>query len=183
MDFKEKVKLENERIVNELLSENEQLDFYVIGWNMDAIYASAAVVGVGLFVPVAYAAGVLMSDKVERTRIHFTDKGLIVLNLNKFSQAVSSYKILYKNIKSSNLYLKNATLEVISNDEHKLAVEFEDVWIEKFSHRMREKLMFEVLEEEYTSGAHTAYKAAVAAGIALATYEGASLINDYFKTN
>ncbi|MGL5086775.1 MAG: hypothetical protein ACRC68_13825, partial [Clostridium sp.] len=167
--YSKQVKEESLKAVNELLESGEELEFYITGANVDAIYARAAMVGAGLWTYGATKfAGYPTGDVVEYTSFYFTNKAVVVLNCNKHLKMISNIKINYTDIRVTNLYKKDRILEIVKLEENSdsIAVEFGKEVLENFSNKINEKLIIMELNEKYTSGSKKAYDVALGGTVA-----------------
>ncbi|MGL5351837.1 MAG: hypothetical protein ACRDA5_00780 [Clostridium sp.] len=182
--YSKQVKEDSLKVVSELLESGEELEFYITGANVDAIYARAAMVGAGMYTYGAtYAAGYPTAESVEYTSIYFTNKAIVVLNCNKHLEAVSNLKINYTDIRVTNLYKTDMILEIVKLEENSdsIAVEFGKEVLEKYIDKIKEKLMIIELDEKYSSGSKKAYDVAVGGSGLFGAVMGALTLKDILK--
>lgn len=182
-DFRQKIKVENKKVVEGVKEDGENIEVSVNGYNIDALYARTATIGVGLFVPMAYASGYLMNDNADYANWVFTDRALIVLNCNNYGQIVSYKKIFYVEIKESILYTKTNTIKVLTTSDEKVVIEFDKDVAKDSIDKVEKKLMLRKEEKKYSSAAKKDYRAALSGSIAKGIGLGIGTLWDIDKLN
>ncbi|MGL5354467.1 MAG: hypothetical protein ACRDA5_14300, partial [Clostridium sp.] len=145
--------------VNNLLDTFEKVDFFVTGYNSKTINTRAAILFSGFFTNgIGFVGGYPSSQYIEHTSLYFTNKGIVILNSNKYLEMVNIRKISYDDIKASTIYEKNNALELILNEkdsnkkgENKVLVELPKEVLSKFSSNINDKLKSTNINKGYSS--------------------------------